>query len=58
MEEPEVSEWGVLLARVIRRVGREIEERGDMEADAAVTDILDTLLQEINSSTDPEDEHL
>jgi hypothetical protein len=58
-EEPEASEWGILLARVIRRVAHSIQEHGASDAVAASTDIVDSLLQEIeSSSTDPEDETL
>jgi hypothetical protein len=58
-EEPEASEWGILLARVIRRVAHSIQQQGTSDAAAASTDIVDSLLQELaSSSTDSDDEEL
>jgi hypothetical protein len=58
-EEPDATEWGILLARVIRRVAHSIQEHGTSDAGAAVADIVDSLLQELeSSSTDSEDETL
>jgi len=56
-EEPDTSEWGILLARVIRRVAHSLQQKGASDADAAATDIVESLLQEINSpSTESEDD--
>lgn len=58
-EEPEASEWGILLARVVRCVAHSIQQQGASDAEAASADIVESLLQELeSSSTDPEDETL
>jgi hypothetical protein len=56
-EEPDATEWGILLAQVIRRVAHSIQEHGESDADAATIDIVESLLQELESpSTESEDE--
>ena len=56
-EEAEVSEWGILLARVIRRVASSLEREKGLEGSDVVTDIVESLLLEVNSpSTDEENE--
>ena len=48
-EEADASGWGILLARVIRRVAAALERESGLERADVVTDIVESLLLEVNS---------
>jgi hypothetical protein len=55
--DSEPSDWGILLARIIRRVAHSIQEQKNVDAYGVEVDILEALLNESESpSTEPEEE--